>query len=180
MEHLLPLVDVARKANANLRFGYLFYTTEEMIQQTEAILPVGQVKGEDQDVADELKAIDPDRLYEQVCQVKRRADELGVVARVLPDLNHEQLQRQYKDDSFSYVNKCFLPWYALRVNPYGVVYPCSMNVEMGNIRNEHLSAIWNGPKYVAFRKRLKQERLFPKCAKCCALTNKMWDYLPKV
>ena len=166
--------------HANIRFGYMFYTTDEMVQQTDAILPVGNVKGENQDVSDDLKAIDPDRLHEQVNEVKRRAHELGVVARFLPDLSRDEIQLQYEDDEYSYVNKCFHPWMALRVNPYGLVYPCSMNVEMGNVREEPLTTIWNGPKYIEFRKQLKQEGLFPKCAKCCVLTNKMWDYLPRV
>lgn len=180
MDHLVPMVDIAHEVNASLRFGYLFYTTNEMIEQTDAILPIGHVKGENQDVPDQLKAVDPDRLYRQVCEVREKAARQHVPTRFFPDLDRSEIRRRFEDDNYSYVNKCFQPWFAVRVNPYGVVYPCSMNVEMGNVRSQPLSAIWNNQKYIDFRRELKNVKLFPKCAKCCALTNKLWDYLPKV
>jgi radical SAM protein with 4Fe4S-binding SPASM domain len=113
-----------------------------------------------------------------VAQTKRRAAQLGVPARFLPDLNRDEIGRRFEDDDHAYVNKCFYPWYAIRINPYGVVYPCAMNIDMGNLRTESLARIWNSPKYIQFRQKLSDVRLFPKCAKCCALTNKVWDYLP--
>lgn len=97
-----------------------------------------------------------------------------------PNLRKSEIYRRFMDDSYSYVDKCFYPWYEIRINPYGVVYPCSMNVDMGDLRKKPLSKIWNNQKYIGFRKALKENKLFPKCKKCCKLNNKIWDYLPKL
>lgn len=176
--HLLPLIDVAHEFDASISFGYLFYTTDEMIEQTNMILHVGSAKGEDQDISNELKAVDAQKLYEEVSQVKEYAGKIGVKATFEPDLKGDEIKRRFYDDTYAYVDKCFYPWYGTRVNPYGVVYPCSMNVSLGNIRQTPLYQIWNNKAYVDFRCSLKEHKLFPKCVKCCKLNNKLWNYLP--
>jgi radical SAM protein with 4Fe4S-binding SPASM domain len=59
------------------------------------------------------------------------------------------------------------------------VYACGpISISMGNITEEPLSKIWNNEKYKEFRRNLRSHGLFPKCTKCCALNNKVWQYLP--
>jgi MoaA/NifB/PqqE/SkfB family radical SAM enzyme len=178
MGSLVPLVDIAKEVGASINYGYLFYTTKEMIDQTNSVIQMGSAKGEDQDVDDALKDVNANSLREEVDHVRSYARETGVDVRFQPDLKGSQILRRFHDDQFVYVNKCFYPWYALRINPYGEVYPCSINIEMGNLREMGLAEIWNGEKYIWFRKKLKGEKLFPKCVKCCKLDNKLWRYLP--
>lgn len=180
IKHLLPLVDIASEVAANIGYGHLFYTTDEMARQTATVLQIGHTKGENQNVPDELKNVDPEALHNEIIRVKRYAKRKGVIATFCPDLKRDEIKRRYFDDTFSFANKCFYPWYAIRINPYGAVYPCSMNITMGNIREVLLHNIWNNEKYVSFRKTLKKKKLFPKCAKCCKLNNKLWKYLPKL
>lgn len=178
MNNLMPLVDIAQRLEASISFGYLFYTTGEMINQTNEIVQVGTAKGEDQDISKELKIVDTTVLEKEVVNVKKYANQLGVNVTFEPDLVGEEINSRFSDDKFSYVDKCFYPWYGVRVNPYGEVYPCSMNIMMGNLRKHSIEEIWNNKKYIDFRNKLKKEKLFPKCAKCCKLNNKLWRYLP--
>ena len=175
---LSQLMAVAAEQELDINFGYLFYTTDSMIQRTNEIFKMGDAKDEDQDIADYLKKVDVGELEPEIEKIKQKEKTLGIKATFQPPLKGREIYRRFYDDSFSYTTKCFLPWYGVRVNPYGDVYPCSMNVLMGNIRNETLGSIWNNERYVGFRKSLKKNKLFPKCVKCCVLTNKLWSYLP--
>lgn len=176
-EHLVPLIDTSREHDASLDLGYMFYTTENMLQRTDELLPHGSVKAEDQNLPDELRDVDAEQLWNEICRARVRADELGVRLNFQPDLKREELDRWFTDDQYFFVKKCFYPWYAVRVNPYGAVYPCSLNLEMGNVRDDSLKSIWNGEEYVRFRKGLRTQRLLPRCAKCCKLCNRLWDWL---
>jgi len=176
--YLAKLVDVAAQQDMDINFGYLFYTTKEMTEKTNKILRMENIKDEDQDVKDSLKKVDIKKLEEEIEKIKQKEKTLGIKATFQPPLKGEEIHLRFNDDSAAYATKCFLPWYKTIVNPYGNVYPCSMNILMGNIRDDSLSNIWNNDKYVNFRKSLKQNKLFPKCVKCCALTNKLWSYLP--
>jgi hypothetical protein len=55
-----------------------------------------------------------------------------------------------------------------------------MNVTIGNVRETLLSELWNNEIYVKFRQDLRRVGIWPKCTKCCALNNKLWDKLPKM
>jgi MoaA/NifB/PqqE/SkfB family radical SAM enzyme len=68
----------------------------------------------------------------------------------------------------------------MRVNAWGDVYPCSVDAHLGNIRERPILEIWNGEKYREYRRTLKENDLFSQCAKCCVLTNRTWNRLPKL
>lgn len=140
-----------------------------------------QVKGEDQNMPSFLKQIDPDVIGRQVKAVKQKSREYGIKANFNPDITPAEVKRRYEDDYEAYVTKCFYPWQHARVNPYGDVYACGpISIGMGNVTEQPLSLIWNNEKFRQFRKTLRSRRLLPKCAKCCALNNKSWRYLPAV
>jgi len=153
--YLAKLVDVAAQQDMDINFGYLFYTTKEMTEKTNKILRMENIKDEDQDVKDSLKKVDIKKLEEEIEKIKQKEKTLGIKATFQPPLKGEEIHLRFNDDSAAYATKCFLPWYKTIVNPYGNVYPCSMNILMGNIRDDSLSNIWNNDKYVNFRKSLK-------------------------
>lgn len=90
----------------------------------------------------------------------------------------------YYDPGFSYLNKCLYPWMVARVNPYGDVIPCTGSTRaLGNLLEHSFAEIWNNEPYRAFRRELKQARLFPECLKCNTLAAKrfeIWNWLPKL
>lgn len=176
--NLSQLMDVAALNDMDMHFGYLFYTTDEMRKRTNDIVKMEDAKDEDQDVAEFLKKVDVEKMQVELKKIEQIEKTIGVKATFAPPLKDDEIYRHFYDDTYSYTNKCFYPWHKVRVSPYGEVYPCSMNILMGNIRDENFSKIWNNEKYVDFRRSLKKNKLFPKCAKCCVLNNKLWSYLP--
>ena len=65
--------------------------------------------------------------------------------------------------------RCHIPWFHTLIGPSGDVYPCCQTHRrmppLGNVRDEPLTAIFNGPAYAALRRRMLIERL-PHCAEC--------------
>jgi radical SAM protein with 4Fe4S-binding SPASM domain len=190
---LAELMDAAGQYGVNVNFGYLYYVSPEMEAKTARLLnpPVTgngkmlkmleleEVKGEDQNMPDSLKRIDPEVIGEQMKAVHEKGRAYGVKANFSPNLTPAQVKRRYEDDYDAYVNKCFYPWQHVRVNPYGEVYACGpISIGMGSVTKAPLAEIWNNAKFRAFRRKLRSHRLLPKCAKCCALNNKTWRYLP--
>jgi radical SAM protein with 4Fe4S-binding SPASM domain len=66
--------------------------------------------------------------------------------------------------------KCVAPWIRADILPNGDVYPCIdfPDYIVGNIHDEPLMKLWNGPRYMAFRRELRKG-LLPICGRCCAL-----------
>jgi radical SAM protein with 4Fe4S-binding SPASM domain len=71
---------------------------------------------------------------------------------------------------FSKFNVCPIAWFKIGIDYNGWVVPCChwFTEPMGNIFEEPLETIWNGPKYIAFRKLMlkKGRHAHDYCAKC--------------
>jgi radical SAM protein with 4Fe4S-binding SPASM domain len=161
-------------------FEYMFFTTQQAIDQTRAMIPLPyRPKEENQIVEDDLRQVDPDIFMAQVKAAEAKGAEYGIPVSFGPPFkSKEQIRRRFHDPNHAFVEKCFYPWKSARINPYGDVYSCSIDVDFGNVREAPFSQIWNNESYRTFRKTLKERQLFPKCAKCCALNNQFWQYLP--
>jgi len=167
---------------SSVDFDYMFFTDEKSSRITEKMLPLPvHRKEENQILPDELRDVDADVMYAEVQRAKAKAEKYGVrIGFGPPFKSKEQIWKRFHDVRYSFVDKCFYPWKSARVNPYGDVYSCSIDVAFGNIREASFSRLWNGEAYKVFRRTLKQHRLFPKCAKCCALNNDLWGRLPAI
>ena len=82
-----------------------------------------------------------------------------------PGLPLEMVEPYYLDLDHPFSQSCDYLWKTCRILPDGTVSPC-LHVLIGNIRDEPLLALWNGPQMRRFRT-LITERLFPGCARCC-------------
>jgi radical SAM protein with 4Fe4S-binding SPASM domain len=163
-------------------FDYMFYTTPEHNRQTEELIPLPvHHKEEDQDLPMYLRQVNGHTLFEESQKAVRKGEEYGIPIGFGPPLKTpEEMERRFLDDEYAFVEKCFYPWKTFRISPYGDVYSCSIDVAFGNVRDQSVKEIWNNQAYQTFRKALKKRRLFPKCAKCCALNNEFWKYLPAI
>jgi radical SAM protein with 4Fe4S-binding SPASM domain len=161
-------------------FEYMFYTTQDAIDRTRKMIPLPyRPKEENQILPDELRKVDPDVFMAQVQRAQAKGDEHNIPVSFGPPFKtKEEIRRRFEDPDYAFVEKCFYPWKSARINPYGQVYSCSIDVEFGNVREAPFSKIWNNEAYRTFRKTLKVRQLFPKCTKCCALNNQFWRYLP--
>jgi len=66
---------------------------------------------------------------------------------------------------------CVLPWVRMEVMPNGDVALCEDTPDYiaGNILENDPLDIWNGQRYVAFRRHIKEKGIFPVCTRCSAL-----------
>ena len=122
--------------------------------------------------------IDIETLKSSIAKAKQKAAHYNIALNFRPPLNDGEIEKRFFDPNFSYCSRCFYPWFETRLDPFGNIYPCSIDIPMGNIRKESLKEIWQGNKYRSFRKNLKKHKLLPACAKCCKLNNKFWSSLP--
>jgi MoaA/NifB/PqqE/SkfB family radical SAM enzyme len=77
----------------------------------------------------------------------------------------ELLPAYYLDLDFPFVQGCDYLWKTLRIYADGTHCPC-LNFRAGNIREDSLDDLWNGPRMQALRL-LFDQRLLPGCARCC-------------
>lgn len=177
---LAELVKIAAEKKVPINYNRCSYTTEEMLLKAHRLCPTEGVKNENQNLPAAVKNIDVEILYEELKKIKKNAKSLGVNYSI--DMATKKDIINSFDDKFSFCNKCFLPWHRMQINPFGIVYPCSLNINMGNLTKESLPSIWNGLKYVDLRQRLKKIGLYPSCKKCCVLEKRalLWNILPKI
>jgi radical SAM protein with 4Fe4S-binding SPASM domain len=173
------LIDTARTYNiTTVNYAFLFFTQQEAINKTQQLIPLKQAKPENQVLPEYLKQIDPQALQAEIDKSHIKAAKANICANFSPPLRLNEVKKYFFDDDYAFCNKCFLPWFSSRINPYGDVYPCSIDFKIGNIRQHLFSQLWNNDKYIYFRNILKDKGLFPKCLKCCSLNTKLWNYLP--
>ena len=91
----------------------------------------------------------------------------------IPNLRDDQLRRYYQNpaDFFGY-GPCISPWTTVEIMPNGDVSPCRDYPDFitGNILESPIEGIWNGERYIEFRKALQEcGGTFPICVWCCGL-----------
>ncbi len=92
------------------------------------------------------------------------------------DLNMTRYRRnadgEIETDMVWYLrNRCLRIYYSLQIDWQGNVLPCCFDKDsdhiMGNVMNEHITALWNGDRFRAFRRTLIEKgRIFPMCRDC--------------
>jgi MoaA/NifB/PqqE/SkfB family radical SAM enzyme len=81
---------------------------------------------------------------------------------------HPPLIENYYTPGAKLAGRCLYPFLHARVSFSGKVYFCPfIRVEVGDLAEASLEAIWNGPKYVEMRRRLLEHGIFPVCRRCC-------------
>ena len=64
--------------------------------------------------------------------------------------------------------RCLYPFLYARISFSGKAYFCPfIRVEVGDLTTQTLEEVWTGERYVALRKTLTEEGLFPVCRRCC-------------
>ncbi len=160
-----------------LNIGFLHFSTAERQRATERVVdgPVMHLKNSE--LPEQVVAVDTADLVARVARI-RAARDRRVPVQFGPDLDAEGIRRQYTDPMFTYANKCFHPWLATRIDPWGQMYPCWIDVRLGDVREHGFLGLWNGEQYRSFRRMIREKKLLPKCTTCSALTDKTWSSVP--
>jgi len=115
--------------------------------------------------------VDTDALKQSLARIRRRRLPFPVL--YIPDLAEDQLEVYYRNpgDYFGF-GPCISPWTTIEVMPNGDITPCRdySDYVAGSILDAPIEHIWNGDRYVKFRKALVESGgTFPICARCCGL-----------
>jgi len=130
-------------------------------------------------VAGTRMRIDPKLLRAQLRLVAEEARGGGAQVRFSPfGVTPEEIVRYYDDRSNLAEYRCFTPWRMLGISAYGEMSSCPF-LSLGNIRRRRPRDVWNGPDQARFRRRLKERRIFPACAGCCASSYRPRGRMPE-
>lgn len=112
-----------------------------------------------------------EKLASEVDNIQRHRYRVPV--RINPRLSRDQIIKYYTDLDFSKRTKCFVPWNKILIKADGKAMFCPdewiTKWEIGNIRNQSISELWNNDKAVLFRNSLISKGLFPICGRCCGI-----------
>jgi radical SAM protein with 4Fe4S-binding SPASM domain len=165
---LHELVPIAARWKASLCLSPIFFVLDPQDQRS------APAKPEDWLLPDHIRNIDPDLLARELVLVRRLSRKSRVPLNLAMSTSPRMLRRRYYSPSYSANNKCLYPWHGTRMNPYGDIFPCSLQTVMGNVLEEPLQNIWNSERYTAFRRSLRKHGRFAQCARCCALSRDDW------
>jgi len=114
--------------------------------------------------------MDTEGLIEEIRRV--RQNNIKIPYLLVPDLTENQIRKYFREpaNTFGY-SRCVSPWYVVEIGPNGDVATCRDYPDYicGNIKEESLPKIFNGPRYKRFRQVLKEHKLLPICGRCCGL-----------
>jgi len=167
------MIEIAARQGLPLSTSPIFWASQEQIDATNRLIPIDHgIKPEDWIIPDHIRTVDAARMAQRMKTAIRRARRAPVPVKIEPEISSEKdIRAWFYDPKEASNNKCFYAYETTRVNPDGVVYPCSAMIKLGDVREQPLDEIWNGPRYVSFRNTLRREGLLPICAKCCVLSR---------
>ena len=156
--------------------GVITHNTNNLVSKTKKILNIKNDNhiGSLEELKDEVKNINLDILNRQreACRIINSHDGYGLNI-IFP--SKEAINNYYNSD-WNEVSKCTCRWSRTVISPYGEVFPCvnmsMVNCVVGDIKKQSFKNIWNGEKYINFRRTLKKYGVLPICSKCCHINNK--------
>jgi MoaA/NifB/PqqE/SkfB family radical SAM enzyme len=112
-------------------------------------------------------SLEPAAITGIMAAVRRKGRVLGIGIRFVPELEPAEIARWY---SGGYARTCRYPYFAVRIDPGGDVYPChNFPYAFGNVRTGRLLDIWNGPEYRRLRAGLGRYPRPAGCSNCCKI-----------
>ena len=92
-----------------------------------------------------------------------------------PRMSKEEIIKYYTDLSYVRAKRCTVAWDSIFIRANGDVMFCPdewmVDFKLGNIREHTISELWNNEKARLFRRELWKHKLFPACARCCAING---------
>ena len=116
---------------------------------------------------------DVDALAGELRRLEEASRRGGPPVILLPALRGpDALRAYYADHSarFGY-DECVSIFHAMELDSNGDVSPCRdyHDYVVGNAKDSSLVDLWNHPRYLAFRRSLRNDGLMPVCSRCCGL-----------
>ena len=176
LKTLPQMVPLAVKLGAEtMQIQHTMFNSPEMVTWHNKILSPEMIRklgldlafpslGEREYYQSEITSGDIPILQASITQARRMAKD-KVNLTFLPMLPAEFLSAYYLDLDYPFNQNCDFFWKTLRIFPDGTHSPC-LNLRAGNIAQDSLADIWNGPRMQTLRL-LVNQRLLPGCVRCC-------------
>ena len=166
--HMLEdVVDEAEKLEVSLiGLNQLMFATPTEVQETLNL--IGEVNA---DVISTHITEDPGLNPKEVPHVLDKAVAYAASKQITinwrPAQSTSDLEHYYTPDQ-PLKGQCFYPFFGGRVTYDGKVHFCPfIRVEMGDLRKQSMTEIWNSTRYTELRKKLLNHGIFPVCRRCC-------------
>ena len=92
-----------------------------------------------------------------------------------PRMSKEEITKYYTDLSYVRTDRCMIAWNNIFIRANGDVMFCPdewmTDFKLGNVREHSISELWNNEKAKLFRRELLKHKLYPACARCCAING---------
>jgi MoaA/NifB/PqqE/SkfB family radical SAM enzyme len=167
LEALDGMVDVAEELGVDaIGLNHLMFATPDEVDETLRL--IGET---DRHIISTFvtahPGLTPDLVRRKVAALETKCRERGILFDFRPKV-FPQLIDSYYTPGARLEGRCLYPFLHARVSFSGKMYFCPfIRVEVGDLTKQTLEEAWNAPRYVALRKRLVEENLFPVCRRCC-------------
>jgi MoaA/NifB/PqqE/SkfB family radical SAM enzyme len=167
LEVLDQMVDVAESLGVDaIGLNHLMFSTPEEVQETIALLGTDDPKVISTFVTAD-PGLDAARVQTQVDALAAKCRDRGIRFDMRPKVRTPILKDYYTPGT-PLSGRCMYPFLNARVSFSGKAYFCPfIRLEVGDLTTQSLEEVWTGPRYVALRKKLVEEKLFPVCRRCC-------------
>jgi MoaA/NifB/PqqE/SkfB family radical SAM enzyme len=167
LEVLDQMVDVAETLGVDaIGLNHLMFSTPEEVQQTIALLGADDPKVISTFVTAD-PGLDAARVQTQVDALAAKCRDRGIRFDMRPKVRTPILKDYYTPGT-PLSGRCMYPFLNARVSFSGKAYFCPfIRLEVGDLTTQSLEEVWTGARYVALRKKLVEEKLFPVCRRCC-------------
>jgi len=163
VDHLSKMPRVARELGADV----LNFTLEIRMFELEGLGETNPFAYKMSEIT--FPSIDPERLAKALSDTRAAAAEAGIELR-MPDMPDAEIVRYYSGEMRLPQFRCGGIWTNLFVGAKGDAYPCWLQ-KVGNVREQSLKEIWNGPQFRQFRAQVRKGLPGP-CVGCCSLFYK--------
>lgn len=156
------------------RLTHLWFTDKAHAEQHKAVLNSifgTNESGVDSHLMEPLDQFYIEALADEIIKVEKTRYNKPVF--IHPRLSHKEIIKYYTDLSFAKRKSCVVPWDSLLIKANGDVMFCPDHwmddFRLGNVRDSKIDDLWTGEKARKFREVLYKNKLFPACARCCAI-----------
>jgi MoaA/NifB/PqqE/SkfB family radical SAM enzyme len=167
LDALTEMVDVAAELGVDaIGLNHLMFSTPEEVEDTVRLIGTGDASVISTFVTRD-PGLDPERVRRQVNALATRCRERGIRFDMRPKVKPAIVESYYTPGA-KLEGRCLYPFLYARVSFSGKAYFCPfIRVEVGDLTQQSLEEVWTGEPYVALRKRLVENGIFPVCRRCC-------------
>jgi MoaA/NifB/PqqE/SkfB family radical SAM enzyme len=167
LDALTEMVDVASDLGVDaIGLNHLMFSTPEEVEETVRLIGTGDASIISTFVTRD-PGLDPERVQRQVTALAARCRARGIRFDMRPKVKPAIVESYYTPGT-KLEGRCLYPFLYARVSFSGKAYFCPfIRVEVGDLTKQSLEEVWTGEPYVALRKRLVENGIFPVCRRCC-------------